>query len=202
MEAAAAIMGVGPAYQALLAEAQVDAGVRHGLRPELAGQLVAQTMAGSAALLRVARLRHAGGAPRRDLAGWQHGAWPGGARGRGNPDRLSVGDRRCHPRRHPLMLAEAVTRVDIANYVSALFTVYIVLIFLYILLNLLFSFGVRLPYARWSDAVLTFLRDVCEPYLRLFRRFIPPLGVFDFSPIIAIFVLYIVRTLVVNAISG
>jgi uncharacterized protein YggT (Ycf19 family) len=100
------------------------------------------------------------------------------------------------------MLAEAVTRVDIANYVSALFTVYIVLIFLYILMNLLFSFGVRLPYARWSDAVLSFLRDVCEPYLRLFRRFIPPLGMFDFSPIIAIFVLYIVRTIVVNAISG
>jgi len=100
------------------------------------------------------------------------------------------------------MLAEALTRVDIANYVSALFTVYIVLIFLYILLNLLFSFGVRLPYARWSDAILSFLRDVCEPYLRLFRRFIPPLGMFDFSPIIAIFLLYIVRTIVVNAISG
>ena len=100
------------------------------------------------------------------------------------------------------MLAEALTRVDIANYVSALFTVYIVLIFLYILMNLLFSFGMRLPYARWSDAILSFLRDVCEPYLRLFRRFIPALGMFDFSPIIAIFVLYIVRTIVVNAISG
>jgi YggT family protein len=100
------------------------------------------------------------------------------------------------------MLAEAVTRVDIANYVSALFTVYIVLIFLYILMNLLFSFGMRLPYARWSDAIITFLRDVCEPYLRLFRRFIPPLGMFDFSPIVAIFVLYIVRTVVVNLISG
>ena len=100
------------------------------------------------------------------------------------------------------MLAEALTRVDIANYVSALFTVYIVLIFLYILLNLLFSFGMRLPYARWSDAILSFLRDVCQPYLRLFSRFIPPLGGFDFSPILAIFVLYIVRTIVVNAISG
>jgi pyrroline-5-carboxylate reductase len=51
MEAATAIMGVGPAYQALLAEAQVDAAVRHGLRPELAGRLVAETMTGSAALL-------------------------------------------------------------------------------------------------------------------------------------------------------
>jgi YggT family protein len=100
------------------------------------------------------------------------------------------------------MLTEALTRVDIANYVSALFTVYIVLIFLYILLNLVFSFGMRLPYARWSDTVLTFLRDVCEPYLRLFRRFIPPLGMFDFSPIIGIFVLYIVRSLVVSLIGG
>jgi uncharacterized protein YggT (Ycf19 family) len=100
------------------------------------------------------------------------------------------------------MLAEAVTRVDIANYVSALFTVYIVLIFLYILLNLVFSFGLRLPYARWSDVVMNFLRDVCEPYLRIFRRFIPTLGMFDFSPIIAIFLLYIIRTLVVNAIAG
>ena len=100
------------------------------------------------------------------------------------------------------MTALAVTRVDIANYVSALFTVYIALIFIYILLNLLFSFGVRLPYARWSDAILSFLRDVCEPYLRLFRRFIPAFGMFDFSPIIAILVLYIVRTVVVNAIAG
>ena len=58
------------------------------------------------------------------------------------------------------MLALAVTRDDIANYVSALFEVYIVLIFLYILLNLLFSFGMRPPYSRWTDAVMSFLRDV------------------------------------------
>jgi len=44
-------MGVGPAYQAMLAEAQVDAAVRHGLAPALAGRLVAETMAGTAALL-------------------------------------------------------------------------------------------------------------------------------------------------------
>jgi YggT family protein len=100
------------------------------------------------------------------------------------------------------MVAFALNRVDIANYVDALFTVYIVLIFLYILLNLLFSFGLRLPYARWSEVILNFLRDVCEPYLRIFRRFIPAFGMFDFSPIIAIFLLYIIRTLVVNAISG
>ncbi len=51
MEPATAIMGVGPAYQALVAEAQVDAAVRHGLPAPIAGQLVAETMAGTAALL-------------------------------------------------------------------------------------------------------------------------------------------------------
>jgi len=51
MSAAGAVMGVGPAYQALLVEAQVDAAVRHGLAPGLAGRLVAETMAGTAALL-------------------------------------------------------------------------------------------------------------------------------------------------------
>jgi YggT family protein len=99
------------------------------------------------------------------------------------------------------MLALASTRSDIAHYVSALFEVYIVLIFIYILLNLLFSFGVRMPYARWTDSVLSFLRDVSEPYLRLFRRLIPSIGMFDLSPVVAIIVLYVVRTLLVNAIS-
>ena len=49
--AATALMGVTPAYWALLAEAQVDAGVRHGLRPGVASELVAKSMAGTAALI-------------------------------------------------------------------------------------------------------------------------------------------------------
>ena len=100
------------------------------------------------------------------------------------------------------MLAYALTKFDVANYIDALFEVYILLIFVYILLNLLFSFGMRLPYARWSDVVLNFLRDVCEPYLRIFRKLIPPIGMFDLTPMIAIILLYVVRTLVVNAIAG
>jgi pyrroline-5-carboxylate reductase len=51
LAAATAICGVGPAYQALLAEAQVDAGVRKGLGARLAAELVTATMSGSAALL-------------------------------------------------------------------------------------------------------------------------------------------------------
>ena len=59
-----------------------------------------------------------------------------------------------------------------------------------------------MSYSRWSDAVLSFLRDVSEPYLRVFRRFIPPLGAFDLSPMIAIIVLYFVQSLLVSVIRG
>jgi pyrroline-5-carboxylate reductase len=45
------VSSVGPAYQALLLEAQVDAAVRHGIKPAVAAQLVAETMAGTAELL-------------------------------------------------------------------------------------------------------------------------------------------------------
>ncbi len=101
-----------------------------------------------------------------------------------------------------MILLAASARADVANYVSALFEVYIAIIFIYILLNLLFSFGLRPPYSRWTDAVLGFLRDVSEPYLRLFRRFIPPLGAFDLSPMIAIIVLYVAQGLLHSAIAG
>ena len=96
----------------------------------------------------------------------------------------------------------AITRSDIANYVGWVFYVYTIIIFVYIALNWLFAAGVHPPYSRWSDAVLTFLRDTSEPYLRLFRRLIPSVGMFDFSPMIAIIVLYAVDRIVVNAISG
>jgi YggT family protein len=100
------------------------------------------------------------------------------------------------------VLIQATVRATVGNYVFALVEVYIVLILLYILGNLLFSFGVRPPYSRTFDAVLGFLRDVSEPYLRLFRKFIPPIGMFDLSPMIAIIVLYILGTLISGAIKG
>jgi YggT family protein len=100
------------------------------------------------------------------------------------------------------MIAFAITRTTIANYVDALFLVYILLIFVYILLNMMFSLGLRPPYSRWTETVMNFLRDVCEPYLKIFRRFIPPIGMFDFTPMIAIIVLIIVRTVVNNLIAG
>jgi YggT family protein len=98
------------------------------------------------------------------------------------------------------MLALAITRNDIADYVQAVFWVYILIIFVYILLNMMFSLGLRPPYSRPLNAFLSFLRDVSEPYLRIFRRIIPSAGMFDFSPMVAIIVLYVLQAVIYNVI--
>jgi YggT family protein len=100
------------------------------------------------------------------------------------------------------MIVLAAIRDSIADYVLALFRVYTLLIIAYILSSLFFAFGGRVPYARWSSAILGFLRDVCEPYLSIFRRFIPPLGPLDLSPIIGILVLNIVGGIIARLIRG
>ena len=79
----------------------------------------------------------------------------------------------------------ATARDQIADFLNALLLVYVLIIFAYILSQLIFSFGGRVPYSRASSAILGFLRDVCEPYLSIFRRFIPPIGPVDISPIVA-----------------
>lgn len=101
-----------------------------------------------------------------------------------------------------MLLAAAVTRADIANYVRTLIYVYVVILFLYLLINMVLSFGARPPYSRAFDVVMGFLREVSEPYLRVFRRFIPSIGMIDLSPMIAIFVLLIVNQVVYSLIRG
>jgi YggT family protein len=99
-----------------------------------------------------------------------------------------------------LLLADA--RGQIADYVRALGDVYTILIFAYIVASLIFTFGVRVPYSRPLNLVLDFLREVCEPYLRIFRRFLPMIGPLDLSPIIGVIVLQVVTQVVANVIAG
>ena len=101
-----------------------------------------------------------------------------------------------------MSVVAAVTRSDIAGYVDAIFLVYSILIIVYVLLSMVFQLGARVPYSRFTDAILTFLRDVSEPYLQIFRRFIPLIGPLDLSPLVALIVLNFVRVIVVNAING
>ncbi len=100
------------------------------------------------------------------------------------------------------MIALALTRADVADYVGALFLVYIILIFL----NVLISWVPRMPYNRWLRATLDFITETTNPYLNLFRRLLPTLGsggfALDLSPMIGVIVLFIVRGLLVSLISG
>jgi YggT family protein len=77
--------------------------------------------------------------------------------------------------------------------VDVFLLVYMLLIFAYVLTS-----WVRLPYNIWVRRIADFLRDVCEPYLRLFRRVLPPLGPLDLSPVVAILVLFVIRAVVDN----
>lgn len=99
-------------------------------------------------------------------------------------------------------MALALTRGDVADYVGALFVVYIILIFA----NVLLSYVPRMPYHPWLRGVLDFVTETTNPYLNLFRRVIPPLGgggfALDLSPIIGVIVLFIVRAIVVGLIAG
>ena len=76
-----------------------------------------------------------------------------------------------------------------AQFVAVFVYVYSALIFAYVILS-----WVQVPYAlNWLQQ---FLRDVCEPYVRIFRRLLPPVGPIDLSPVIAIAVLYLLRLLI------
>ena len=82
---------------------------------------------------------------------------------------------------------------SLVTFVDVFLWVYTLLLFAYILTS-----WIRLPYRPWLNRVQRFLYDVCDPYLRLFRRFLPPLGPLDLSPMVAIFVLFILRGVITS----
>lgn len=96
----------------------------------------------------------------------------------------------------------AIGRGDIAAYVSALFTVYIVLIFIRILMSWIPS----LPATGPAGAVIGFIRETTDPYLNFFRRFLPPVGgsgfALDLSPILGILLLVVMQAVVVGVVRG
>jgi YggT family protein len=97
----------------------------------------------------------------------------------------------------------ASARTEIAGLLASVIYVYIVLILCHIVIQILFSAGIRIPYSRASNAMLQFLREVCDPFLALFRRILPGFGGLDLSPTLAIFTLIIVnRVLVEGLIHG
>lgn len=98
-------------------------------------------------------------------------------------------------------LFAAIGREEIAGYVSALFLVYIALIFIRIVL----SWIPRMPYNSILRGTVEFVGETTDPYLRIFRRVLPPIGAggmgLDLSPMIGLIVLYILRAVIVGAIE-
>ena len=92
-------------------------------------------------------------------------------------------------------------RRQIAEFLSSLIWVYTLIIIAWVVASLVFSMGARVPYSRPLNAVLDFLRDVTEPYLRLFRVLPLRIGPLDLTPIVAIFALRIVGGIVVSLID-
>jgi uncharacterized protein YggT (Ycf19 family) len=87
-----------------------------------------------------------------------------------------------------MLLYDAVDQVR--NFLDIFIAVYILVILVYII-----SSWVRLPYSPWVNRIQRFLYDVCDPYLRLFRKVVPPIGPLDLSPMFAVIVLIVVREL-------
>jgi YggT family protein len=92
-------------------------------------------------------------------------------------------------------------RIKIAEFLSALIWVYSLCLIAWIIAQFVFSMGLRMPWSRPLNAVLDFLRDVSEPYLRIFRRLPLRIGPVDLSPIVALIVLGVVRRLVVGLVD-
>ena len=90
------------------------------------------------------------------------------------------------------MVLDTVTQVEL--FVDVFISVYVLLIFAYVLTS-----WIRLPYS--LNPVQRFLSDVCEPYLRLWRRILPSFGPLDLSPIVGFFGLIVLREIVNNVLN-
>src|SRR6266571_4603612 len=85
---------------------------------------------------------------------------------------------------------------SVQSFVAVFIYVYTLLILAYIITS-----WVRMPYSPWLNRIQRFLYDVCEPYLRLFRRILPTFGPLDLSPIVGVAFLYVLL-FVIHSILG
>ena len=90
------------------------------------------------------------------------------------------------------MVLDAITQVEL--FVNVFISVYALVVFLYVLTS-----WIKLPYS--LNPVQRFLAEVCEPYLRLWRRVLPSMGPFDLSPMVAIFALVVLDKILVNVLD-
>src|SRR3954452_9958708 len=100
-----------------------------------------------------------------------------------------------------MFVLAASARVEIADFVSALISVYSLVLVAWIVVSLVMSLGLTPPYNRAVRGTLDFLHDTAEPFLRIFRRLGLRVGPLDLSPIVALIVLRLVGGVLVSVIS-
>ena len=101
-----------------------------------------------------------------------------------------------------MSLVLATVRTEVADFLSALLLVYLICVIGWIVLNFVFAMGVRVPYNRYASGAMGFLRDVTEPYLRIFRPLPLRIGPLDLTPIVAILLLQIVGGIIIGIVRG
>jgi YggT family protein len=102
------------------------------------------------------------------------------------------------------MGVSASLSVPVGDVVSSITTFLYVFTFVYTLTILLYilTSWLRLPYSPTLNRIQRFLYDVCEPYLRIFRRFLPSFGGLDLSPMVAVIALWVAEQIVVALINN
>lgn len=100
----------------------------------------------------------------------------------------------------------AIDRFDVASFVDNLFLVFIILIFAWIVIGWIVMFRGSLPYNTPLRTVTGFIEETVTPYINIFRRVVPTVGLgrmgLDLSPMVALIVLFIVQAIVVGLIRG
>ena len=91
------------------------------------------------------------------------------------------------------MVLDAISEVEL--FINVFISVYALVVFVYVLT----SWIPRMPYS--LNPVVRFLNDVCEPYLRLWRRILPSMGPLDLSPMVGIFALVVFDRIINNVLN-
>jgi YggT family protein len=96
----------------------------------------------------------------------------------------------------------ATVRDSAASFVLSLTSIYVMLLFLAVLISLYQQIGGRIPYSSAARAVLDFVESLTAPVFQFFRRFVPMIGMFDLSPIVAMVLIGFGGRIVAGLIAG
>jgi uncharacterized protein YggT (Ycf19 family) len=89
------------------------------------------------------------------------------------------------------LLFDAIDSIE--SFLQVFVYVYSLLILAYIITS-----WVRMPYSVWLNRIQRFLYDVCDPYLRMWRRVLPSFGPLDLSPVVGVAALYVLLAVLIN----